>query len=66
MELTFIPQRTVADLESCFPPCTYTGSPRTEKEHHLGHFCFESSLGAEPLKTAQGMEELGKTWGIVE
>lgn len=29
MELNFIPQWAVTDLESCFPSHTFMGSPRT-------------------------------------
>ena len=36
IELTFIPQWAVTDLESCFLPHTFVGNPKTEKGIILG------------------------------
>ena len=63
---TFIPQWTVTDLESCFPPHTLVGSPKTEKGAILGSSALSLACGAESLKTEPGIERSGTTWRIAE
>lgn len=66
MKLTFVPQWAVTDLESCFPPHSCMGSPRTEKGTILAAFAWTLPTEQELLKTALRMEGSGTTWERAE
>lgn len=65
MKLTFVPQWAVTDLESCFPPHSCMGSPRTEKGTILAAFAWTLAHGARApedcTKNGRVRDNMGKS-----